>query len=83
MWKDEVLLSLTPIEFDLLSALAVNQGRVLSRDQLIELAWGDDYYIVVRVVDVHFRRLRKKIEDDPANPRHIIGVRGIGYKFTA
>lgn len=83
VWKDEHLIGLTPIEFDLLYALAHNTGRVLSRDQLIAQAWGNDYYIEERVVDVHIRRLRRKIEDLPANPTIIVTVRSAGYRFMA
>ncbi len=81
VWKDENLISLTPIEFDLLYTLATHTGRVLSRDQLIEHAWGDDYYIDDRVVDVHVRRLRRKIEDDPGQSQVVVTVRGAGYRF--
>lgn len=80
-WKDDELLDLTPIEFDLLLALARHRGRVLSREQLIEHVWGYDYYGDERVVDVHVGRLRKKVEDDPANPALIVTVRGAGYRF--
>jgi two-component system alkaline phosphatase synthesis response regulator PhoP len=80
-WKDDELLDLTPIEFDLLYTLARHRGRVLSREQLIELVWGYDYYGDERVVDVHIGRLRKKIESDPANPALIATVRGAGYRF--
>lgn len=82
-WKDGVLLSLTPIEFDLLLTLARNSGRVLSRDQLIEHAWGDAYYIDERVVDVHIRRLRRKVEDDPQEARIVVTVRGSGYRLDS
>jgi len=74
-------LSLTPIEFDLLLALARNRGRVLSREQLIRAAWGEDYFIEERVVDVHMRRLRQKVEPDPSTPALIVTVRGAGYRF--
>ncbi len=83
VWKDDVPVSLTAIEFDLLHALAAHRGRVLNRDQLIERAWGDDYYIDERVVDVHIRRLRVKIEDDPDKARMIVTVRSVGYRFEA
>jgi two-component system, OmpR family, alkaline phosphatase synthesis response regulator PhoP len=79
--KGDVALDLTAIEFDLLAALARHAGRVLSREQLIEQVWGYDYYGDERVVDVHVGRLRKKLEDDPANPQLIITVRGAGYRF--
>ncbi|MFZ2362372.1 MAG: response regulator transcription factor [Anaerolineae bacterium] len=79
--KDNVLLDLTPIEFSLLYALARHAGRVLSREQLIEHVWGLDYYGDERVVDVHIGRLRKKIEDNPDDPRLIATARGAGYRF--
>lgn len=81
VWKDDEPVDLTPIEFDLLHALARHQGRVLSREQLIEQVWGYDYYGDERVVDVHIGRLRKKLEDDPAHPRFIVTVRGVGYRL--
>ncbi len=80
-WKGDQPLDLTPIEFDLLFALARHRGRVLSREQLIEHVWGYDYYGDDRVVDVHIGRLRRKIEDDLANPTLIVTVRGAGYRF--
>jgi two-component system alkaline phosphatase synthesis response regulator PhoP len=80
-WKDEKPLELTPIEFDLLHVLVRNAGRALSREQLIEQVWGYDYYGDDRVVDVHVGRLRKKIEDDPAEPTLIATVWGAGYRF--
>ena len=79
--KDGLALDLTAIEFDLLATLARHHGRVLSREQLIEQVWGYDYYGDERVVDVHIGRLRKKIEDDPANPQIIVTVRSAGYRF--
>jgi two-component system alkaline phosphatase synthesis response regulator PhoP len=80
-WKDEQPLDLTPIEFDLLHVLVRNSGRTLNREQLIEQVWGYDYYGDDRVVDVHIGRLRKKIEDDPADPTLIATVWGAGYRF--
>jgi two-component system OmpR family response regulator len=74
-------LDLTTIEFDMLVALARHAGRVLSRAQMIEYVWGNDFYGDERVVDVHLAKLRKKVEDDPANPALITTVRGIGYRF--
>jgi two-component system alkaline phosphatase synthesis response regulator PhoP len=81
IWKDDQLVELTPTEFDLLFALARHRGRVLSREQLIEHVWGYDYYGDERVVDVHIGRLRKKVEDDPANPLLIATARSAGYRF--
>ncbi|MGH9023664.1 MAG: winged helix-turn-helix domain-containing protein [Acidimicrobiia bacterium] len=72
---------LTKTEFRLLCELATNPGRVLSREQLLERVWGYDYFGDGRLVDVHVRRLRTKIEPDPANPRHVVTVRGLGYKM--
>ena len=72
---------LTRTEFRLLSELLAHERRVLSRDQLLERVWGYDYYGDVRVVDAHIRRLRAKVEDDPAEPRLVLTVRGLGYKL--
>jgi DNA-binding response OmpR family regulator len=72
----------TRTEFRLLCELATNPGKVLSREQLLDRVWGYDYFGDGRLVDVHIRRLRTKIEPDPANPRHILTVRGMGYKLA-
>lgn len=72
---------LTKTEFRLLSELIDHERKVLSRDQLLELVWGYDYYGDDRVVDAHIRRLRAKIERDPSDPEFVITVRGLGYKF--
>ena len=72
---------LTPIEFDLLLALARHHGRVLSREQLIEQVWGYDYYGDDRVVDVHIGRLRKKLDSAGDLGKRIATVRGVGYRF--
>jgi two-component system, OmpR family, response regulator len=74
-------IELTPKEFDLLVCLMRNRGRVMSRDNLLEKVWGYDFDGDSRTVDVHIRWLRGKIEDDAAQPRHLITVRGVGYKF--
>lgn len=81
VWKDGEEVELTPIEFDLLHALARHAGRVLSREQLVEQVWDVDYYGDERVVDVHIGRLRKKIEADPADPQLVTTVWGMGYRF--
>ena len=81
VWKDDEPIDLTPIEFDLLLTLARHQGRVMSREQLIEQVWGYDYYGAERVVDVHLSRIRKTIEDDVEEPSLIVTVRGAGYRF--
>jgi two-component system OmpR family response regulator len=75
------ILSLTPKEFDLLAFLAKNKGLVFSRDQLLEKVWGYDYAGDTRTVDVHIRWLREKIEDNPAKPKRLVTVRGVGYKL--
>ena len=68
-------------EFDLLEFLLRNAGRVLTRGQLIDRVWGADYFGDTKTLDVHVKRLRAKIEVDPANPVHLLTVRGLGYKF--
>ena len=79
--RSGTLIDLSPKEFDLLAFLAKNREQVFSRDQLLEKVWGYDYAGDTRTVDVHIRWLRQKIESDPANPKHLLTVRGIGYKF--
>jgi two-component system response regulator RegX3 len=70
-------------EFELLEMLLRNSGRVLTRGQLIDRVWGSDYVGDTKTLDVHVKRLRAKVEPDPSSPRHIITVRGLGYKFEA
>lgn len=72
---------LTKTEFRLLVELASTPGRVFSREVLLERVWGYDYFGDGRLVDVHVRRLRTKVENDPGNPRHVVTVRGLGYKL--
>ncbi|MXW96721.1 MAG: response regulator transcription factor [Acidimicrobiaceae bacterium] len=72
---------LTKTEFRLLVELASTPGRIFSREVLLERVWGLGYFGDGRLVDVHVRRLRTKIEPDPANPRHVVTVRGLGYKL--
>lgn len=71
----------TALEFRLLSAFIRRRGRVLTREQLIDAAWGQDTFVTDRVVDTHILNLRKKVEPVPANPRYLLSVRGIGYRF--
>jgi two-component system, OmpR family, alkaline phosphatase synthesis response regulator PhoP len=78
---DEEPLDLTTLEFNLLATFISYPGRVWSRTQLIDKLWGNDFFGDDRVVDTHIRRLRKKIEPDPANPTFIKTVVGLGYKF--
>ena len=68
-------------EFELLEMLLRNSGRVLTRAQLIDRVWGSDYVGDTKTLDVHVKRLRSKVEPDPANPKFIVTVRGLGYKF--
>lgn len=70
-------------EFELLEMLLRNAGRVMTRGQLIDRIWGADYVGDTKTLDVHVKRLRTKIESDPANPRFLVTVRGLGYKFEA
>ena len=74
-------LSLPLKEFELLHLLLVNAGRVLPRETLIDRVWGNDYVGDTKTLDVHVKRLRSKIESDPGNPKHLVTVRGLGYKF--
>ena len=74
-------ISLTKTEFGLLCELAQNPGRILTREVLLDKVWGYGYFGDGRLVDVHVRRLRTKVEADPAHPRHIVTVRGLGYKL--
>ncbi|MGD0153303.1 MAG: response regulator transcription factor [Thermacetogeniaceae bacterium] len=76
-------LVLTPKEFELLLLLCRSAGLVLSREYILQKLWGYDFYGDTRVVDVHISHLREKLEQDPARPRYIMTVRGVGYKFHA
>lgn len=69
-------------EFELLELLLRNAGRVLTRGQLIDRVWGADYVGDTKTLDVHVKRVRAKIEPDPGNPRHLVTVRGLGYRFV-
>jgi DNA-binding response OmpR family regulator len=73
---------LTHTEFDLVSFLAANAGEVVSRERILSCVWGYEIPIATRVIDVHVRNLRRKLEPDPARPRYILAVPGIGYRFT-
>ena len=73
--------NLTAKEFDMLKLLITNQGRVFGRESLLQNLWGYDYCGDTKTIDVHIRHLRMKIEEDPANPKFIKTVRGVGYKF--
>jgi two-component system, OmpR family, response regulator RegX3 len=80
---DGTTVSLPLKEFDLLELLLRNAGRVLTRGQLIDRVWGADYVGDTKTLDVHVKRLRAKIEPDPASPKYLVTVRGLGYKFES
>ena len=79
--KNGVKIELTQIEYGLLKAFMQNIGKALSRDELLEMVWGHHYVGELKIVDVNIRRLRIKIEDSPADPTHIVTVRGYGYMW--
>jgi DNA-binding response OmpR family regulator len=81
LFKDGKETKLSNKEFDLLAELMRNKNVVLSRDLILTKVWGYDYFVDKRTVDVHIRWLREKIEDDASNPRRIVTVRGVGYRF--
>lgn len=81
VFKGDEEVKLSNKEFDLLAELMRNRHAVLSRDLILTKVWGYDYFVDKRTVDVHIRWLREKIEDDASNPRRIITVRGVGYRF--
>ena len=83
VYRDGKEVSLTHTEFDLLAFLASNAGKVLSREKILNAIWGYEYPIETRVIDVHVRNLRRKIEPDPSHPLYILAVPGVGYRFTA
>jgi DNA-binding response OmpR family regulator len=76
-------IDLSALEFALLHFLIANGGQVVHRDKILDEVWGEGVYVDARTVDKHISLLRKKLEADPENPRYIVGVRGIGYKFVA
>lgn len=80
--RDGEDVSLTRKEFDLLEFLAGRPGEVIPRGEFCNKLWGDDVYVTERVIDTHIASLRRKIEADPASPRHILSVRGVGYKLS-
>jgi DNA-binding response OmpR family regulator len=73
---------LTALEFSLLRCLIAHRNEVVGRDAVLDEVWGENVYVDPRTVDKHISSLRKKIEDDPDSPRHIVGVRGVGYRFA-
>ncbi len=81
VFKNEEEVRLSNKEFDLLAELMRNKSAVLSRDLILTKVWGYDYFVDKRTVDVHIRWLREKIEEDASNPKRIVTVRGVGYRF--
>ena len=79
---DREPVAMTPKEFELLETLLARKGRLLTRQFLIEEIWGPDYFGDTKTLDVHIKRLRQKVEPDPHHPRHVLTVRGLGYKFV-
>jgi DNA-binding response OmpR family regulator len=82
VWRGGDRVELTPTEFDMLATLVRARGRVLSRDQLVAAVWGPDHHGTLRTVDNFIAQLRAKLEEEPASPRHLITVRGVGYRFA-
>jgi DNA-binding response OmpR family regulator len=79
--RDGMRTDLTAIELKMLQMFLHSHGRVLSRAQVVDQVWGQDVFVTDRVVDTHVVKLRRKVEPDPAQPRHIVSVRGLGYRF--
>lgn len=79
---DDNRVELRPKEFELLKALIANRGRVMLRERLLDLVWGEDEYLDRGTLDVHIRWLRQKLERDPSSPQRILTIRGAGYKFS-
>ena len=80
--KNDKSIELTAREFEILKYLAENKGRVISRERLYEVIWGEDSYGCDNTMMVHIRHLREKIEEDPAKPQYIITMKGLGYKMV-
>lgn len=83
IFKEGVEIDLTHTEFDLLAFLATHAGKVMSREKILNHVWGYEYPIETRLIDVHIRNLRRKIETDSSRPYYILAVPGIGYRFTS
>jgi two-component system alkaline phosphatase synthesis response regulator PhoP len=83
VFRSGVEVGLTHTEFDLLTLLAAEAGKALSRERILNTVWGYDQPIETRVIDVHVRNLRRKIEENPSSPQYILAVPGVGYRFTA
>ena len=77
----DAAVDLTPIELGMLQLFLRSPRRVVSREQIIDAVWGHDVFVTDRVVDTHIMKLRRKVEADPSQPRHILSVRGLGYRY--
>jgi DNA-binding response OmpR family regulator len=82
-YRDGAEVDLTHTEFDLVAHLAAHPGKALSRDSILKAVWGYEHPVETRVIDVHVRNVRRKLEADPSHPFYILAVPGIGYRFTA
>jgi DNA-binding response OmpR family regulator len=82
-FKDSKQIELTPTEFSILKVFMKSSGKALSRDELLNSVWGENYFGDLKTVDVYIRRLREKIEDNPSEPRFIETVWGIGYRWSS
>ncbi len=80
--KDGRYIDITQVEFQILEYFFKNQGAALSRTDILNYVWGSEYYGEEKIVDVNIRRVRKKIEDDPSNPMHLLTIWGLGYKWV-
>lgn len=80
--KNDIYIDITQVEFQILEYFFKNQGTALSRTDILNYVWGSDYYGEEKIVDVNIRRVRKKIEDDPSNPKHLLTIWGLGYKWV-
>ena len=83
LFKNDALIELTPTEFSLLKMFMENPEKALKRDDMLDAVWGEDFFGDTKTLDVHIRRLREKIEDNPSSPDHIITVWGSGYRWQA
>lgn len=81
IFKNDVEIDLTQLEFAIVSALVKNSGKPLSREQILDKVWGENFFGSYKIVDVNMRRIRQKLEDDPSNPEYILTVWGLGYKW--
>ena len=81
-FRNDIYIDITQVEFQILEYFFRNQGTALGRTDILNYVWGADYYGEEKIVDVNIRRVRKKIEDDPSNPKHLLTIWGLGYKWV-